>query len=128
VQTQTPTQDEEYLPSDKEQYIAVIIDKTLDENMVAFEMILFNADNYLDKNYETNSESFDSKHNIIWVKTIENKKDASVYYRELLAQSGLLKKLGGSEYIHFIISPENMQKLKQSKNVAGYVKFFKANY
>ena len=125
---QTPTQDEEYLPSDKEQYIAIIIDKTLDENMVAFEIILFNADNYLDKNYETNSEAFDNKHNIIWVKTIENKKDASAYYQQLLKQSGLLKKLEGSEFVHFVISPENLQKLKQSKNIAEYVKFFKANY
>jgi tetratricopeptide (TPR) repeat protein len=125
---QTPTQSEEYMPSDKEQYIAVIIDKEQNENMVAFEIILFNADYYIDKNYETNSEPFDSKHNIICVKTIDNKKDANTYYKELLAKSGLLKKLEGSEFVHFIISPENLQKLKQSKNIAEYVNFFKANY
>ena len=124
----TPTQGVEYLPSDKEQYIAVIIDKALDENIVAFEIILFNADYYLDKDYMTNSESFDNKHNIIWIQTIDSKKDADAYYKELLLKSGLLKKLENSEFVHFIISPENLAKLKQSKNVAEYINFFKANY
>ncbi|MDR3287285.1 MAG: tetratricopeptide repeat protein [Prevotellaceae bacterium] len=124
----TQTQTDTYLPDDKEQYIAVLVDKSLDVNLVAFEIILFNADNYLDSNYETASESFDNKYELLIVKTLNSKNDARTYYSEMLAKSGLIKKLEGSEYLHFIISPDNLQKLKQNKNVAEYMQFFKANY
>ncbi|MDR1983370.1 MAG: tetratricopeptide repeat protein [Prevotellaceae bacterium] len=128
TQQQIPAQSEDYLPSDKEQYIAVLVDKSLDVNLVSFEIILFNADNYLDNNYETATESFDNKYQLILVKTLADKQSANAYYKEMLAKSGLTAKLKGSEYLHFIISPENLQKLMQSKNIAEYIQFFKSNY
>ncbi|MDR1552569.1 MAG: hypothetical protein LBS69_03775 [Prevotellaceae bacterium] len=125
---QTSTQSENYLPSDKEQYIAALVDKSLDVNLISFEIILFNADNYLDNNYETAVETFDNKYQLILVKTFPDKKAASAYYSEMLAKSGFTAKLKDSEYLHFIISPENLQKLKQNKNIAEYMQFFKSNY
>ncbi|MDR2293213.1 MAG: tetratricopeptide repeat protein [Prevotellaceae bacterium] len=128
MEQQMPTQSEDYLPSDKEQYIAALVDKSIDANMASFEIILFNADNYLDNNYETTIESFNDKYQLILVKTLPNKKDAQSYYSEMLAKSGFIAKLKDSEYLHFIISPENLQKLKQNKNIAEYIQFFKSNY
>ncbi|MDR2125236.1 MAG: tetratricopeptide repeat protein [Prevotellaceae bacterium] len=125
---QTPADAENYLPSDKEQYIAALVDKSLDANLISFEIILFNADNYLNNNYETLTESFDDKYQLILVRTLPSKKDATDYYNDMLARSGFTAKLKDSDYLHFIISPDNLQKLKQSKNVAEYVQFFKSNY
>ncbi|MDR2064559.1 MAG: tetratricopeptide repeat protein [Prevotellaceae bacterium] len=128
IPQQTPIQSENYLPSDREQYIAALVDRSIDVNMVLFEIILFNADNYLDNNYETSTEPFNDKYQLIIVKTLPNKKDAQAYYGEMLAKSGFTAKLKDSEHLHFIISPENLQKLKQSKNIADYMQFFKSNY
>ncbi|MDR2650829.1 MAG: hypothetical protein LBC68_00735 [Prevotellaceae bacterium] len=125
---QTSAQSENYLPSDKEQYIAALVDKSLDVNLISFDIMLFNADNYLDSNYETATEAFNDKYQLILVKTLPDKKTASAYYSDMLAKSGFTAKLKDSEYLHFIISPENLQKLKQSKNVAEYMQFFKSNY
>ncbi|MDR0419863.1 MAG: tetratricopeptide repeat protein [Prevotellaceae bacterium] len=125
---QISAQSENYLPSDKEQYIAALVDKSIDVNMTVFEIVLFNADNYLDSNYETTNESFDDKYNLILVKTIADKTTARTYYSEMLEKSGFMAKVKNSDYLHFIITPENLQKLKQSKNIAEYMQFFKSNY
>ncbi|MDR1197942.1 MAG: tetratricopeptide repeat protein [Prevotellaceae bacterium] len=125
---QVPVQSENYLPDDREQYIAALVDKSLDVNLIVFEIVLFNADNYLDSNYEATSEPFDDKYQLILVKTVADKKTAIAYYGEMLAKSGFTAKVKDSEHLHFIISPENLQKLKQSKSIAEYMQFFKSNY
>jgi len=122
------TQAEDFVPSDNVQYIAVLIDESQDANLLAFEVILFNADNYLNENYETTTETFDKNHQLIIIKSLKDKKTAIDYYNDLLAKSTLVSKLKDSDYLHFIITPDNLKKLQSSKNIVGYMQFFKSNY
>ena len=65
---------------------------------------------------------------IIIVKGIGNKADARSYMENVKSDQRISMSLRNIDYKSYLISDENLQKLKDSKEISEYQKFYEAAY
>ncbi|MGM0530893.1 MAG: tetratricopeptide repeat protein [Bacteroidota bacterium] len=132
TQQDTPTVPEEeetlYTSNKNEPYYFAIIanPEEIDIERLKFEVINFNLDYFLQKDYNTESTEFNEFYHIITVKKFEDYNTAKKYY-ELLSkrEERVFSEINSDEYRYFFISVKNYLTLLDKKSIIEYINFFK---
>ncbi len=119
-----------YTLSDTEPHVfLLVVNKETTLMQLSFDFALYNADHYLNKNYEVFEESnIDSNRKALLIKTFNTKQEAMTYYNGVVNESLLLGSMATDSYLCMVISPSNLDKLKAHSALSDYVQFFKQNY
>ncbi len=122
------TVDSLYTYNKKGPYYFVIIanPEQIDIERLKFEVINFNLDYFLQKDYNTASQDFNEFYDIITVKKFEDYNTAKKYY-ELLSkrEDRVFSEIVSNEYRYFFISVKNYLTLLDKKSIIEYINFFK---
>ena len=117
------------VPSE-EHYISVVYDTVaVDKNQLKFEIINFNVDNYIDKNYKISKENLFQNIDIYIISGFKDIEESKGYYNKLKNESdSVFVKTGKNNVQYFIISVSNLETLTQQKNLKDYIDFFNKQY
>jgi hypothetical protein len=108
-------------------FIIILKDTGLDMNRLAFDVINYNIDNYTNENYNTRGELVDNKYIRIIVGTFQDIATAMEYYNNFNPPE-ILRNVGDSEILSFIISSSNFEGFNTDKDADKYYLFFRENY
>lgn len=118
-----------FFPSEKH-YIAVAYDTmAVNKNQLKFELINFNVDNYIDKNYQIRKEKLSQTVDILLVSGFNDLSESKGYYDKLKQNiNTVFEKSDKKNITFFIISASNLDIVIQDKNLKDYIIFFNKNY
>lgn len=108
-------------------FAVAINDPRFNINQATFDVISYNIDYYTNKNYRTEGALIDNKFILITVEGFNSHKAALDYYTKFQSASPLRNNTG-SLIITFLISPENIEKLKTDKDPVRYDIFFREKF
>ncbi|MBN1388778.1 MAG: tetratricopeptide repeat protein [Bacteroidales bacterium] len=108
-------------------FIIILKDTGLDMNRLAFDVINYNIDNYTNENYNTRGELVDNKYITITVGIFQDIANAMEYYYNFNPPE-ILRNIGESEILSFIISSSNFESFSADKDADKYYLFFRENY
>jgi plasmid stabilization system protein ParE len=109
-------------------FIIIASTENVDINKLKFDLINFNLDFYLQKDYTTTSKKFNEHNTIISVKRIKDLKTIQEYYDILSRKEDrVFKEIDEKYYEYFYISVKNYPTLLEKKTIIEYLKFFKNN-
>ncbi len=83
---------------------------------------------YRAQNLQIVQEPFEKMGTMIIVKGIGNKASAKSYQENVKADQRISMSLRNIDYKSYLISDENLLKLKETKEIAEYQKFYEAAY
>jgi len=109
-------------------YVMIISGTTVDVGQLKFRISNFNVENYADVFFEVASSVFENDLQIITVKNFTNKETALTYFNQIRDDLTVFEGIVPTDYRHFVISKDNYTRFFTTKNVAGYLEFFRANY
>jgi tetratricopeptide (TPR) repeat protein len=107
--------------------IIVVANAQANMNQMVFDIINYNLDNLADKNYRTEGETVGSDYILITVGTFENASDAAKWLR-LFNPSENIRDVNKADLSMFIISRDNLVKLRDDRNIARYRIFYENEY
>ncbi|MDR0660315.1 MAG: tetratricopeptide repeat protein [Prevotellaceae bacterium] len=123
----TPDQDYRYVEN-AEHLVLVVVSKDLAVNQLAFSIALFNADRYLNQNYQLREEpDIDSNSKAVVISAFNNKTEAMGYYNAITSNPKTLE-VEGQDIRCLVISKDNLERLKLKKSLDGYILFFRQYY
>ncbi|MBS3770488.1 MAG: tetratricopeptide repeat protein [Bacteroidales bacterium] len=108
-------------------YFAIIANpEKIDLDRLRFEVINFNLDYFLQKDYNTEISEFNEFYNIITVRKFEDYSTAKKYF-DLLSkrEERVFSEVDSNEYRYFFISVKNYLTLLDKKSIIEYINFFK---
>lgn len=109
-----------------EHVVLVVVSKEAIINKLAFNIALFNADKYLNQNYELREENLDSNNKAVMVSTFTNKEEAMSYYSAITSDPKALS--GENAAVVIAVSKDNFERLKLKRSLGGYMPFFEQYY
>ena len=128
--TPTPVRDSLYSHNTDVPYYFVVITETqnTDIGRLKFDLINFNLDFFLQKDYNTSSQTFNEFFTAVSVKRFENYEQAKKYY-ELLSkkEDRVFTQEQMDDYRYFFISVKNYVTLLDKKSIIEYINFFNQN-
>jgi tetratricopeptide (TPR) repeat protein len=130
AKTQETEEEKLYRFREDDNYYFVIIASTdnIDINKMKFDLINFNLDYYLQKDYTTTSNTFNKHNTIITVKRFQDLKATQEYYDILSKkEERVFENIDDKFYEYFYISVKNYPTLLEKKSIIKYLKFFKNN-
>lgn len=116
-----------YTFSKEEPYYFVIIANTekTDIGQLKFDLINFNLDYFLQKDYTTSSKKFNEFNTVIVVKKFKNYETANKYYNIMnKKEERVFKEISKDNYNYFFISVKNYINLLEKQTIIEYLKFF----
>jgi tetratricopeptide (TPR) repeat protein len=116
-----------YQFSDKEHYAGFICEQSKDTAALFFALESYNADAYIEANLEVAILKIGGNYAIATVRTFAALPEAKSYM-DALENSAALANFPPQEYRKILITPDNLDLLMQSKDVAAYLDFFTKNY
>lgn len=129
--SQSPTTIEgSYTFNENEEHVVLIVFNSKAElNQHLFDIAVFNAENYLDRNYNfTEEKDIDASKSIVVIQSFKNKREVMDYYNDLLNRASLFKEINPETFVSTVISKSNLEVLRRSKSIADYIQFFKKYY
>jgi len=127
TQTQAPASDSLYSHNTEVPYYFVVITNTqnTDIGRLKFDLINFNLDFFLQKDYNTSSQTFNEFFTAVTVKRFENYEQVKKYY-DLLSkkEERVFTQKEMDEYRYFFISVKNYVTLLDKKSIIEYINFF----
>ncbi|MCA1757195.1 MAG: hypothetical protein LC649_07045 [Bacteroidales bacterium] len=108
-------------------FVAVIMNNNEDINRLTFDVINFNIDNYTSENYSANGELRNNRFVMITVGTFPGRDEATAY-RESFDPAMIFGDHTSARVITFIITPDNINILKNENDPEKYNLFFLENY
>lgn len=121
------TKQVEYSKDDGVHYFIVALDAKENVNKLQFNLIKFNADEYLNNNYEVQTVDFGGDKLLICGK-MKNKKEAMVYYNKITGNAKIFEGMSIDAYAPFAISESNLKLFRENKSPLAYASFFMENY
>ncbi|MFO7617263.1 MAG: tetratricopeptide repeat protein [Bacteroidales bacterium] len=120
----------EYLAEDSDTHFYVMITSgnSVDVGRLKFRISNFNVEKFTDVFFEVASSVFENELQMITVKNFTNKMEALTYYQLIGDDLGVFEGMAPTDYRHFVISKDNFTRFFRTKNVAGYLQYFRANY
>jgi tetratricopeptide (TPR) repeat protein len=117
------------LEKDIPYYLMVITEtQKTDIGRLKFDLINFNLDYFLQKDYNTSSQPFNEFFTAITVKRFENFENAEKYYNLLSKKEDrVFTQEGMDNYRYFFISVKNYVTLLDRKSIIEYINFFNEN-
>jgi hypothetical protein len=129
TKSQEEQEEQLYRYREDDSYYFVIIASTdnIDINNLKFDLINFNLDYYLQKDYTTTSKTFNEHNTIISVKRFKDLKSIQEYYDIISKkEQRVFKDIDDKYYEYFYISVKNYPTLLEKKTIIEYLKFFKS--
>lgn len=125
---QTPQQDNLFSAAASEVYYAVIWVNTTDYSLSSsrFGIGQFNRSNYSGDNLRHSLREFDEDQ-IVYIGDFQSFNDAKNYEVEIIKQLSRIMKVPAANYSTFVISKENLDKLKNRETLNRYQNFIRAN-
>jgi tetratricopeptide (TPR) repeat protein len=115
--------------NDSEHFFALIFPKADDDATTIKETIAtFNSEFFRNSNLRVTNSFIDKEHQIIIVRSFQNKDEGMSYYNTFFANDNFLKELNAKGYPRFIITTKNFTTLFRNKNADVYQAFFEAAY
>ena len=88
----------------------------------------FNTFNFASQSLSVSINMLKQNEGIIIVKAFPSAAHAKIYMNAVKGNKQLLKEYKPEEYSLLLISADNFKKLNAEKDMAAYIKFYKANY
>ena len=108
-------------------YFIVALDAKEDVNKLQFNIVKFNADEYLNSNFEVEVVDFSGDKLLICGK-MNNKKEAMAYYNKITGNAKIFEGMSIDGYAPFAISESNLKSFRENKSPLAYATFFMENY
>jgi tetratricopeptide (TPR) repeat protein len=109
-------------------YVIYVKSEQVDIKRLSFEIRNFNIFNFSMRTFIVNNVTYDGAYEFVTVKPFKNKTQ-SVNYSKLIANSDdVFNKLKNADHQIFVISENNLVKLKKNKDIQEYLKFYRENY
>ena len=112
----------------KPHLLVAVLPVSISKNKLIKEFKNFNSENSEKQKLVIQMESFSDTTYMVVINGLEDKFSAQVYINKLRDTKSFFQKNGYIVHPLFIISNHNYQLFKDSKNLEGYLKFFKENY
>lgn len=110
-------------------YLVIAVpDRESNLNAVRLGISQFNRREFTAKPYRHNSKTLPDGTQIVYVSTIANKKEASLYWTRFNQNSNEILRIGTSVYQHFIISADNFEKLTNFDAIVQYAEYHRSNF
>lgn len=110
-------------------YLLVVVEKKADVNQLKFNIINFNLDFYIEKNFDIESNELNDFFKLITVKQFKNAEEGLEYFNKFKSeQNRVFSEVNSSDFQFFIISETNLAILTKEKMVRDYLLFFNKNY
>jgi TolA-binding protein len=107
-------------------FVTIANPKRIDIGRLKFELINFNLDYFLQKDYTTTSDQFNEFYSIITVKKFDDYSTAKNYYDLVKKREDrIFSEFSSKEYRYFYISLKNYLTLLEMKSIIEYINFFK---
>ncbi len=114
---------------DAEHYFVLVVSKGADMNQLRFNVINFNLDYYLQKDYSTDLKTLNKYLETIVVKKFSNKEEGLKYYNTFKArEERVMGEFMNQSHQFFIISLDNYIALFNAKSLSSYMLFYEQNY
>ena len=108
-------------------FVLIISDPSFNLNQTSFDVISYNIDNFMNKNYKTAGTLVDNKFVQIIVSGFSDFAQALNYYNAFKTEK-IVRNPTGAKMITFIISDNNLKVLKNDNDPGRYQLFFKDKY
>lgn len=117
-----------YEPNNEHQFI-VFVNK-VDGRIMALKSGLsdFNLFKHETESYSTGQNLFTVKQGVVSVAKFSNAVFAKIYMNEVLKEESLFKQFAKDEYTVCLISTSNFMELLKTRDVLGYIDFYRKNY
>ncbi|MGM0497735.1 MAG: hypothetical protein ACQESJ_07435, partial [Bacteroidota bacterium] len=114
-----------YREDDSYYFVIIASTENIDIDKFKFDLINFNLDYYLQKDYTTASQSFNEHNTIVTVKRFKDLESVNDYYGVLSRQEDrVFSDIDEKEYKYFYVSVKNYSTLLEKKSIIEYIKFF----
>jgi tetratricopeptide (TPR) repeat protein len=108
-------------------FVLIIPDPSFNLNQANFDVISYNIDYFTNKNYKTEGSLVDKKFLLITVNGFPNFSQALSYYKKFLTSSPV-RNSTGAKFMSFVISSDNLARLRDDKDPGRYELFFRENF
>jgi len=107
-------------------FVIIANPKRIDIGRLKFELINFNLDYFLQKDYTTTSDQFNEFYSIITVKKFKDYTTAKKYHDLVKKRENrVFPEFSSKEYRYFYISLKNYLTMLEMKSIIEYINFFK---
>ncbi len=114
---------------DSEHFFALVFAKTEGSATTIKETISdYNLQYHKNDNLRITNSFIDKDHQIVIVRSFDNKADAQRYYNGFYSDDEILKDINSQNYDKFVITTKNFTVLFRNKNTEVYKAFFEAKY
>ena len=114
--------------TDGVQYVAFTLPVGKNTNQMVFNIITFNVEYYAQIELDVKKEPLNNSFTICVVRKFDNAKDAITYKKRLMGYADLWRDVDREGIAGFVISPDNLSKLKETGEVNKYIAFERDNY
>ncbi len=108
-------------------FALIIMNSAFNMNQAVFDVISYNIDNYVNKNYRTEGSLVDDKYIMITVSGFPDIPAAREYYKSFQTEK-IVRNSSASPTMTFIIGKTNLETLGRDKNPERYRLFFNEKY
>ena len=114
-----------YREDDSYYFVIIASTENVDIDKFKFDLINFNLDYYLQKDYTTSSQSFNEHNTIVSVKRFKDLETVRDYYDVLSKrEERVFSDINEKHYEYFYVSVKNYSTLLEKKSIIEYIKFF----
>jgi tetratricopeptide (TPR) repeat protein len=130
VETESPKENELFTntPELAHNFVFMLPAKSSNLSLLVNYLNRFNLMNYRNTAIELVTEPFDDFRVMVIVKGFENKEKATTYSNAAKTDQRISMSLRNIDYKSYLISNENLNRLKKTKNLVEYQKFHDKNY
>jgi hypothetical protein len=105
----------------------VVLFETKPGNELLFALESYNAEQFLDQNYEVSIRNLAKGYTVALVKSFDNRQDAAAYAQKL-TEENVLTLFDPVAFRRLLITPENLELLATTGQVIDYLEFFNTEY
>ena len=99
-----------------------------DYNRLKYNIIKYNADNFLMFDFQISDRNIYTDTKIIMVKPLNDAKEAMKYLKLIVRNKEIYNEFKSLKIEQFVISESNLKILLKEKNIEDYISFFNKNY
>ncbi|MDR3181134.1 MAG: hypothetical protein LBT61_04310 [Prevotellaceae bacterium] len=107
-------------------YFAILFESKLGNDLL-FALESYNAEQFLDQNYEVSISNLPKGYAIALVKSFDNRQDAAEYARKITEEKELVA-FDPVTFRRLLITPGNLELLAKTGQVIDYLEFFNTEY
>jgi hypothetical protein len=111
---------------DSTHYFAILFESRPGNDLL-FALESYNAEQFLNENYEASIRNLPNGYAIVLVKSFNNRRAAAAYARKL-AEEKVLTLFDPVTFRRLLITPDNLELLAKTGQVIDYLEFFNAEY